>query len=76
MQLTAIKQRAFSTLNGINIATADGSNDRPRYQAAGKDDAGNSYTVTWAPYDNYQERMAEDDESACCDWDVYTVAAV
>ena len=53
-----------------------GSNAKPLYQAAGQDDAGNGYIVTWTPYDNYQELMAEDDESACCDWDIYTVAAV
>lgn len=57
-------------------AYLSGSNESPRYEARAVDVDGNDYLVTWIPYDNYQERMAEDDESACCDWDVFSVAAL
>ncbi len=64
------------TISLTQQAYLAGSNEAPRYQASAVDADGNEYQVQWIPYDNYQDRMAEDDESACCDWDDYTVVAL
>ena len=53
-----------------------GTDDAPRYEAMAEDDAGNTYRVTWTPYENYKELFAAGDESDCCDWSSYTVTPI
>lgn len=56
----AIKQEAYLA----------GTHENPVYQAMAEDVVGNQYRVVWYPYDNF---MDFEDESDCCDWDVYNV---
>lgn len=51
----------------------DGTYDNPVYRASATDVDGNLYLVIWQAYPDWQERLADGDESDCADWDDYTV---
>lgn len=60
------------TISLTQQAYLSGTNEAPIYTARAVDAEGNEYTVTWRPFDNFMEL---EDESDCCDWDVYEVTA-
>ena len=51
-------------------AYLDGTHENPCYRAHAKDADDNAYLITWDVLDGWQD---QDDESECCDWDVFTV---
>ncbi|MBS1368424.1 MAG: hypothetical protein HPZ91_00575 [Lentisphaeria bacterium] len=64
--------------NGKNLtltqeAYIDGTYENPYYTASATDDDGKEYIIIWIPYNNYEERCVNGDESDACNWDEYKV---